>query len=101
MPSSPARLPSFTAVTNTLKENEKDNNNNNNNNKEEEEVEEEEKKKGQRITRMDSSISLIVFSKDKTFFVFAAINLHAASELQDLQQKLLGGNCTAGIFTHF
>lgn len=34
---------------------------------------------GKRITPMDSSISLIVFSEDETFFVFAAINLHAAS----------------------
>lgn len=29
---------------------------------------------------MDSSISLIVFSEDETFFVFAAINLYAASD---------------------
>lgn len=29
---------------------------------------------------VDSSISLIVFSEDETFFVFAAINLYAASD---------------------
>lgn len=35
---------------------------------------------GEGITPMDSSISLIVFSEDETFFVFGAINLHAVSD---------------------